>query len=102
MTDEREIHLERLLGRRVHDSRGRVIGRLEEFQLAVVNGETIIAEFHLGPDALWERLGGAALHLPFLRALPLRPTRKRIAWRHMDLSDPSYLCLTPDAADEPH
>lgn len=97
MSGEREIHLERLLGRRVHDNQGRVIGRIEEFQLAVVDGETIIAEFHLGPDALWERLGGAALHLPFFRSLPVRRMRKRIAWRHMDLSDLAYLCLTPDA-----
>ena len=97
MSEEREIHLERLLGRRVHDNQGRVIGRIEEFRLAVVDGVTIIAEFHLGPDALWERLGGAALHLPFFRALPVRPRRKQIVWRHMDLSDLSYLCLTRDA-----
>lgn len=101
MSDEREIHLERLLGRRVHDNQGRVIGRIEEFELAVANGETIITEFHLGPSALWERLGGAALHLPFLRALPWRPTRRQIAWQHMDLSDLSYLCLTRDAGEMP-
>lgn len=88
MSDEREIHIERLLGRRVRDVNGRVVGRIEELRLAVVNGETIVAEFHLGPNALWERLGGAAIQLPFVRALPFKPRQLRVPWQRMDLSDP--------------
>jgi len=95
MNDELEIHVEHLLGRRVRDADGRVAGRIEEFKLDVVKGETIVAEYHLGPDALWERLGGAALHLPFVRALPFRPRRIRIPWQRMDLSDPLRPRLSP-------
>jgi sporulation protein YlmC with PRC-barrel domain len=94
MNDGREIHLEQLLGRRVRDVHGRIVGRIEEFQLAVENGETIIAEFHLGPDALWERLGGAALQLPFVRALSQRARRTRVPWQQVDLSDPADVRLT--------
>lgn len=101
MTGDVEIHAELLIGRRVRDARGRVVGRIEELAIAIAGGEAVISEFHVGPDALWERLGGAALHLPLLSRLPVRPRRMRIPWQSLDLRDPLHPRLTDDARLEP-
>lgn len=85
-----EAHVEHLLGRRVRDPHGEIVGRIEEFRIADVDGETVVVEFHVGPEALLERLGGAALKLPFLDRLPFDRRRYRIPWRDMDLSDPDH------------
>ena len=83
----REVHVEQLLGRRVVDRRGEVVGRLEEFRIGEMDGETVVLEFHTGPEALLERLGGAALKLPFLRLIPYARREYRIPWQLIDLSD---------------
>jgi sporulation protein YlmC with PRC-barrel domain len=85
---DREIHVERLLGRRVHDSEGRMIGRLEEIVADVVDNETVVTEYHVGPAAFWERVGGFAVQLPFLGWLPVERRIYRIPWNVMDVSDP--------------
>ncbi len=88
MVVTRLIHVEHLLGRRVRDADGVVVGRIEELRAEVVDGETVITEIHLGPAALWERLGGFALQLPFARFLPVSPREYRVPWSSLDLSDP--------------
>ena len=83
-----EIHVEHLLGRRVRDANGIIIGRVEELVVEIVDGEPVVTEFHIGAHALLERLGGMALKLPFLQSL-LSPRRlRRVTWQQMDLSDP--------------
>jgi len=88
MTTRTEVHVESLLGRRVYDRDGEVVGRIEEFRIDEVDGETVVVEFHAGPAALLERLGGAALRLPFLRAIPFVRREYLIPWQVMDLSKP--------------
>ena len=83
-----EVHVERILGRRVRDAEGRVIGRVEELRVDVIDREPVVTEWHLGPQALLERLGGAALRLPFFRRLHRHPKEYRVPWQLMDLSDP--------------
>ncbi|HEV8448186.1 MAG TPA: hypothetical protein VGQ44_15255 [Gemmatimonadaceae bacterium] len=83
-----ELHVERLLGRRVRDDDGAVLGRIEELRADVIDGETVVTEIHLGPAALWERLGGYALQLPFFRLLPAAKRVSRVPWSKMDFSDP--------------
>lgn len=90
MSDESEIHLEHMLGRRVRDASGAVIGRIEEVRVDIVDGETVVTEWHLGAEALFERLGGMALQLPFIRRMGDRPKSRRIPWQLMDLSDPRH------------
>ena len=59
MSGERmEIHIEQILGRKVRDENGVIIGRLEEFVVERQNGESVVTEFHVGPAALYERIGG--------------------------------------------
>ncbi|MEO8624540.1 MAG: hypothetical protein ABI625_25890 [bacterium] len=84
----REVHVERLLGRRVRDENGVVLGRLEEFLIETVDDEPAVTEFHIGTAALIERIGAFFLKLPFIGVLGGTPTEYRVAWNLMDLSDP--------------
>jgi hypothetical protein len=86
-----ELRVELLLGRKVRDVSGRVVGRLEEFR-ARRNGEAWeVTEFDLGPTALLERL--AVRH--FSAFVPgRRPAGYRASWDQIDLSDPIHPRLT--------
>ena len=83
----REVHVERLLGRRVRDFNGAVVGRLEELRCETVGGETVVVEIHIGPAALGERFGGFLFQLPFLRYLPFERWEYRVPWDQVDLGD---------------
>lgn len=86
----REVHLELLLGRKVHDTRGRPAGRIEDVLADRTDLACVVREFHLGPHALLERLS-----LPLTRAVRGRAHRlRRIPWDRLDLSDPSHPKLT--------
>lgn len=85
-----EIHVERILGRRVRDRDGRVLGRLEEMRAEMVDGELAVVEFHIGPEAILERIGGFALRLPFFGVLPFAHRAYHVPWQQMDLSDPHH------------
>jgi sporulation protein YlmC with PRC-barrel domain len=79
-----EIHVERLLGRRVLATNGRRIGRLEEVRVQKHGAGFVVAEYHIGPAALLERLSVRALRL-----FGGRPRRTyAVPWKDLDLSDP--------------
>ena len=85
-----EAHVERLLGRHVRDAAGRTIGRLEEFQIEVVDGEHVVTEFHVGAAAALERICGFMAQLPFFGALADARKGYRVRWEDFDLSDPRH------------
>jgi sporulation protein YlmC with PRC-barrel domain len=87
MDDPAEVHVERLLGRRVRDAEGKKIGRLEEFRVEVIDGEACITEFHIGGGAVVERIAAFAAQLPFITLLPFARYEYRLSWRDVDLSD---------------
>ena len=82
-----EAHVEHLLGRRVVDIDGRVVGRLEELHAEVVEGELVVTEFHIGAGALLERVGQLVTQLPFVRYIPFARRMYRVPWTQFDLSD---------------
>jgi hypothetical protein len=85
-----ELRLEELLGRRVHDASGRVVGRLEEFR-ATRNGDAWeVTEFDIGREALLERL--AIRHFGWVPGQ--RPAGYRARWDQIDLTDPDQPRLT--------
>lgn len=86
----REVYVEQLLGRTVRDSDGRVVGRIEELRSAIVDGERVVTEFHLGPAALLERLGIMASRLPLLRLLGSSKAPRSVSWESLDLDDPRH------------
>src|SRR5689334_23167256 len=86
-----ELRVEQLLGRKVTDAAGVVVGRLEEFR-ARRNGDAWeVTEFDLGRTALLERL--AVRHFSWLVPGD-RPAGYRARWDQIDLSDPDHPRLT--------
>lgn len=89
----REVHLERLLGRRVDDVQGRRAGRIEEVRAVRHGMELEVREYLLGPAALLTRVVRSTLSLPLLRLLargPLARRQWRVPWEMMDLRDPEH------------
>lgn len=94
-----EVHLEHLLGRRVRDVDGSVVGQLEEFRVEIVDGEPVVLEFHIGAAALLERVGVFGAQLPFFSWLAARPREFRVPWQLVDLTDPRQPRLRVREAD---
>jgi len=83
-----EIHVEQILGRRVHDAENRVVGRLEELCVEVVDGEYVVTEFLIGPEAVLERIGGFLIQLPLFNLIRVHRRDHRVPWKLMDFADP--------------
>lgn len=85
----RELHVERLIGRKIRDAAGRKLGRIEELVAEWQGTDLVVVEVHVGPGALLERLIDLATLVPYSGALQrqLRHLR-RIPWHQLDLSDP--------------
>ena len=83
-----EAHVEHLLGRRVVDVDGRHVGRLEEMLAEIVDGETVVTEFHIGSAAMVERIASFVVQLPFFQRIPFTRHGYRANWQQFDLSNP--------------
>lgn len=94
----RYVHVELLLGRRVRDARGRVVGRIVTLHAIRDGAKCFVDEYHLGPGALLERLGMRTAHLV---GLGRKGRLRRIPWQIMDLSDPERPRLTVTLEDLP-
>lgn len=81
------VHLELLLGRRVHDANGRVAGRIFEILAIRRGGLCFIDAYLLGRAGLLARLGISTAGLIGWR---LHREPKRVPWQLMDLSDPQH------------
>jgi sporulation protein YlmC with PRC-barrel domain len=85
---KREVNVERLLSRRVLAANGRVIGRLEEFEVEIRGSECYVSEYLLGVYALFERLAAWNIGRAMLRLLPGAHRGYRVPYDQLDLSDP--------------
>src|SRR3954464_566542 len=85
----RECRVELLIGRRVVDASGEVVGRLEEIVADYLDDEYVVREFHVGAFAALERLGTGRLGRSLLRLIggDRIYTGYIVPWRHLDLSD---------------
>ncbi len=82
------VHIQDIVGRRVRDGNGKVLGRLHAIRAEVQGDECIVTEYHLGPAAVFERLGikmSALFGVPFAREPVI------LAWNELDLTDPKDL-----------
>jgi sporulation protein YlmC with PRC-barrel domain len=52
----RVVRVEDLIGRRVRERSGRVVGRIEEIRAEQKDGRYQVTEYHLGTGAMLERL----------------------------------------------
>ena len=94
-----EVHVERLLGRRVLNLRGHPIGRIEEVRAERQDGEWIVHEYVLGTGGLVERLAAGALVASFLGRWAPKPERHTVPWTALDLTDPERPRLTRPLAE---
>jgi len=78
------LRLDDLVGRKVRDESGRVVGRIYEVRGVERAGVLEIVEYHLGAHALAERVSFSVRRL-FGRA-PDEPTR--VPWDRLDVTDP--------------
>jgi sporulation protein YlmC with PRC-barrel domain len=79
------VHFELLLGRKVHDPKGRRVGRILEVHAGPEGEDCVVREYLLGTAALLTRLGISAGRLV---GLPLHREPVRVPWDLMDISDP--------------
>ena len=91
----RNINVELLLDREVRDASGRRAGRIEEVRARREGDEIIVEAYHLGPEALLERLAAPVFRLSPFRALGLHKHAhgRRARWDQLDLSDPEQPVL---------
>jgi hypothetical protein len=87
-----ECRVELLIGCRVVDAQGDVVGRLEEILADYVDDEYLVREFHVGAFAAFERIGGGMLGRGLLRLLGGNRIYDGyvVPWQLMDLSDPDH------------
>ncbi len=87
----RELHVESLLGRVLHDADGRKIGRIEELVAEQRGTEWIVVELHVGLGALLERVVELSTLVPMTGALRRKlSVRYRVPWRQLDVRDPDH------------
>jgi sporulation protein YlmC with PRC-barrel domain len=71
------VRVQDLVGRRVRDAEGNVVGRIESIHATWRGEDCLVDEYHLGAAALLARLGIGHKREPL-----------RVPWQDMDLSDP--------------
>jgi hypothetical protein len=88
----RELQYELLLSRKVTDSEGKTMGRLEEASAAMVGGECVVQEFHVGGFSGLERLGNVTLISRLIRTLGGDRFYRTfvVPADQLDLSDPRH------------
>jgi sporulation protein YlmC with PRC-barrel domain len=90
-----KLRLELLVGRQVHDSEGKRMGRILSVTAERQGDDCVVKEFLLGPAALLRRFGISTLHVVgFQSQQPVA-----VPWEKLDLSDPERPCLTCRGAD---
>jgi hypothetical protein len=80
-----KVHVELLLGCRVRDADGTVIGRIESIRAERRGDHCFVEEYQLGAAAYLSRLG---ISTASLVGWPLARQPLRVPWDQLDLSDP--------------
>jgi hypothetical protein len=94
------VLLESILGARVRDRDGRVIGRIEEVRCTTVGERCDVDTYLVGASGLVERLAAWSLIRPIRRILPRWLYRQyRIPAEALDLRDPRQPRTTMPARD---
>lgn len=88
----RDVEVSTLVGRKVRDADGRIVGRIEELcaELALDEGsEYVVREFHVGRLGVVGRFARGRFLRRFLRLVGAGAyERYAVPWELMDLGDP--------------
>jgi hypothetical protein len=86
----RRARIELLLGREVHDVNGKRAGHIEEIIAEKRVNDYVITEYHLGRQALMERLSIASISSDVIGLFGAsnHAASHRARWDQMDLTDP--------------
>lgn len=89
---DHELQYELLLSRKVTDSEGKTMGRLEEASTSMVGGECVVLDFHVGGFSGLERLGNVTLISRLIRTLGGGRFYRTfvVPADQLDLSDPHH------------
>ena len=86
-----EINAELLIGRKVCDTNGEKVGRIEEFRVTNKEKACLVEGYLVGTSALIDRLSAWTLIRPIHKALRGRmDSVYDVPWEQMDLSDPEH------------
>jgi hypothetical protein len=90
------MRFEDLIGKVVHNSRGRPVGKIEDARMEPEEEDYLITHFLIGPLGRLTRLRAFLGELPTFRALGIGKTRSHrpLPWNWFDLSDPDHPVLT--------
>jgi hypothetical protein len=90
------VRVEDLLGRRVRERSGRVVGRIEEIRAQQRGDRYEVTEYHLGTGAMLERLAIVR------RVLGRTPPMLIARWDQIDIHRPDAPLLTCPAEELTH
>jgi hypothetical protein len=76
------LRLDLLMGHRVRDVDGRVVGRLEEVRLERRGDDWVAVEFHMGTGAAFERFSASVFGLPPNAHRGLAATWDQMDWTY--------------------
>jgi hypothetical protein len=84
-----QINVEQLLGTKVRDNEGKVVGRIEEFRVERTDNALLVEAYLIGTSAVIQRLSAWSLVKPIKRTLSRQVySVYEVPWQDMDLSDP--------------
>lgn len=83
-----ELHVERVIGKKVRDPAGEIVGRIGELIVENVNGDYVLTEVHIGASAMLERVGGFVTQLPYFALIRLPQWQYHVPWDRVDWTDP--------------
>ena len=90
----REVHIERLLGRRVLDSAGKYVGRIEEVIAERQGDEWVVREYLVGSAALFHRLSALEIGRALLGLFGAKENAGyRVPWDKLNLTHIEKPCL---------
>jgi sporulation protein YlmC with PRC-barrel domain len=88
----KELHVFEFMGRRVVDSEGKPVGRIEEIEAERGDEVCLIKNYLVEHRGILDRISTWALAVPMQKMLSASESSKpyRVPWDKMDLSDPEH------------
>jgi hypothetical protein len=85
-----QLNVEQLLGTKVRDGEGEVVGRIEEIRAERTDDSCYVESYLVGASAVVDRLSAWTLVRPIKRMLRSRNVVSvvEVPWQDLDLSDP--------------